>query len=168
MHSYDHREAASFAKAWYKSLDEQTMTATMDLPGAVEEAARPCLFSCYPTSHLDFEGPLEPCCGCGNCVEEVTVRFTWVLCPTCRGRGRHVNPSIDAGGITESEMEELGPEFLSDYRAGVYDIPCNGCNGLRVVPVPAETGHLGERIRRYLTSLEEEAAEEYRAARMGY
>lgn len=62
----------------------------------------------------------------------MTERFA--VCPTCEGRGTHVNPSIDAHGITAEEMDELGDDFREDYMGGVYDVACAECNGLRVVP----------------------------------
>lgn len=58
-----------------------------------------------------------------------------IVCPTCRGEGRHVNPSIDENGITGAEMAELGPEFQEDYMSGVYDVLCYECKGLRVVDI---------------------------------
>lgn len=59
-------------------------------------------------------------------------KFT--LCPTCEGRGTHVNRNVDGHGITQDEMDELGPDFFEDYMSGVYDVRCETCNGLRVVP----------------------------------
>ena len=71
--------------------------------------------------------------------ERIPIRF--VVCPTCRGKGQYVNPSIDSHGITMDEMDELGEEFIEDYRSGFYNIPCGLCEGHRVVPEPihAET-----------------------------
>lgn len=57
----------------------------------------------------------------------------WEVCPRCRGEGQHCNPNIDGNGITSSEMAELGPDFLSDYMGGVYDVTCHECDGKRVV-----------------------------------
>ena len=56
------------------------------------------------------------------------------VCDLCDGKGRHVNPSIDAHGISPDEFED-DPEFEEDYFGGVYDIPCNQCRGKRVQPV---------------------------------
>jgi hypothetical protein len=56
------------------------------------------------------------------------------VCDRCEGKGRHTNPNIDGNGITSSEMDELGPEFLEDYLSGVYDVACQVCGGERVVP----------------------------------
>ena len=60
------------------------------------------------------------------------------VCPTCEGRGTHVNPSIDSNGITGEEMDELGDEFREDYLTGHFDVRCVECNGANVVPVPTE------------------------------
>lgn len=57
------------------------------------------------------------------------------VCPTCHGRGRHVNRTIDGNGITRDEMDELGPEFLENYLGGVYDVPCEECDGRNVIEV---------------------------------
>jgi hypothetical protein len=57
------------------------------------------------------------------------------VCERCDGEGRHTNPSIDGNGITQSEMNELGPEFKDAYFNGTYDVSCHECNGLRIVRV---------------------------------
>jgi hypothetical protein len=56
------------------------------------------------------------------------------VCPTCQGKGTHVNPSIDAGGITESEWSDWDYEERETYLSGGYDVDCYGCRGQRVVP----------------------------------
>ena len=72
-----------------------------------------------------------------------TLPIKRVVCPTCNGEGKHVNPSIDAGGIGgddefweddqdwEEEDEEGNP--VSRYRSGVYDVTCYTCHGNNVV-----------------------------------
>ena len=65
---------------------------------------------------------------------ERTVPFRWDVCPTCEGQGRHVNPSIDAHGISGDDFRR-DPDFAQEYLAGMYDVPCYGCDGRRVVPV---------------------------------
>lgn len=75
---------------------------------------------------------------------ELQIRCTFEVCPTCDGKGKHVNPSIDAGGISS------GDEFWDDdwdydgaeggqsrYMRGDYDVPCYECHSKRVVPVPS-------------------------------
>ena len=54
------------------------------------------------------------------------------VCPRCEGRGSHVNPSIDGHGLTAEDFRD-DPDFRDAYFAGVYDVTCEGCNGLRVV-----------------------------------
>ena len=74
--------------------------------------------------------------------ESVAVKFE--VCATCDGRGEYVNPSIDSHGIGREEMDELGPEFMDDYRSGMYNITCATCDGVRVVPVPTDSQVLAE------------------------
>ena len=38
--------------------------------------------------------------------DEVELELEWEVCPTCEGRGKHVNPSIDAHGISVQEFYE--------------------------------------------------------------
>ena len=68
--------------------------------------------------------------------EEIThtVPCEFVVCPRCHGEGKHVNPAIDGNGITQSEMDELGQDFLDDYMGGGYDVTCSECGGKRVGP----------------------------------
>lgn len=67
------------------------------------------------------------------------VSFEWEVCPTCRGNGSHVNPSIDRQGIDPSEFRR-DPEFADQYFSGAYDQPCSQCGGRRVVPSPIPQG----------------------------
>jgi len=66
--------------------------------------------------------------------EEREVPITFEVCGTCDGRGTHVNPSIDAGGLTAEDFAD-DPDFAEDYRSGVHDVTCYECDGRRVVPV---------------------------------
>jgi len=63
---------------------------------------------------------------------EVQLPTKWEVCSTCRGEGTHVNPSIDAGGLSADDFAD-DPDFSEDYMSGVYDQPCNRCEGRRVV-----------------------------------
>jgi hypothetical protein len=67
----------------------------------------------------------------------VTAPVTFEVCETCEGRGRHVNPSIDAHGISREEFDE-DPDFRENYFLGTYDVECAECHGRRVSPVLAE------------------------------
>ena len=60
--------------------------------------------------------------------------YVFEVCPVCRGKGSHVNPSIDASGLTAEDFHD-DPEFSEHYREGLYDQTCNRCGGMRVVQV---------------------------------
>lgn len=71
---------------------------------------------------------------------ELTLAATAVVCDTCSGHGKVVDPAIDAGGIgadddfwVDDYDEETG---TSRYHRGDYDIVCPACRGLRVVFEP--------------------------------
>lgn len=66
--------------------------------------------------------------------EDVDLPAKYAVCPTCDGHGTHVNPSIDAGGITAGEMDDWGDEEREGYFDGRYDVTCYDCAGARVVP----------------------------------
>ena len=66
---------------------------------------------------------------------EYTLPATSETCPTCCGRGEHVNPSVDAGGLSNEDFD-FDPEFRADYFAGAYDVDCAECGGAGVVRVP--------------------------------
>ena len=52
----------------------------------------------------------------------------WLICPACKGEGSHVNPNIDAGGISAEDFYD-DPDFFDDYMSGMYDVPCDACHG---------------------------------------
>lgn len=55
-------------------------------------------------------------------------KFTWAICPLCSGHGKHVNPSIDASGISAEDFAE-DPDFAEEYFSGGYDVTCAQCQG---------------------------------------
>lgn len=73
-------------------------------------------------------------------VDEEPVRFPmkFEVCDLCSGRGKHVNPSIDAHGISPQEFAE-DPDFGDDYMRGIYDVACYRCHGSNVEPVIDES-----------------------------
>ena len=104
---------------WYKKINENSMTVTInleDLLGFGEEEELLTLFDRCGIENLEIEAPIE-----------------FKLCPVCKGKGKHVNLSIDSNGISEREFAE-DPQFYEDYLSGIYDVTCHECNGKRVIP----------------------------------
>jgi hypothetical protein len=108
----DSRDREARDGRWYDRFDSQTMTIFVELP-VVEETD---------------DGPE---------VEEVTFPARFEVCGLCDGRGNHVNPSIDAHGISGEEFDE-DPDFREEYARGTYDVSCYRCRGDRVEPVVDE------------------------------
>lgn len=104
----DRRVRAGMKSKWYESLDESKMQATLLL--------------CYEEE------------GTGGVEESVTVPFRFEVCSICDGKGTHVNPSIDASGLTAEDFAD-DPDFAEDYCNGVYNVTCYGCGGKRVEAV---------------------------------
>lgn len=109
----DCRDFAALKGKWWESLDTDKMKATLLLY---------CDDECEE-------------CGGGCCEEEVEVPIKFKVCPTCEGKGKHVNPSIDSHGITADEWDrDWSYEDRENYMSGFYDVRCYECNGERVVP----------------------------------
>lgn len=87
-------------------------------------------------------------CGsyCAAEAEAAQAPKPYEVCPRCEGEGQHTNPAIDGNGLTSSDIDELGPDFMEDYLSGVYDVRCEECNGERVIR-PSAAGEL-RRIER--------------------
>lgn len=104
--------------------------------------------------------------------EEVAheVRVAFKVCPTCRGKGKHVNPNIDRNGITEDEWGLWSDEDRESYLTGGYDVECSECGGRRVVPVPTRDNppEVLEAIRSRLEDAAEYARECASEARYCY
>jgi len=109
-----------------------------------------------------------PACGeCQPCLDEdhgayFCIPSKFEVCGTCLGAGTHVNPSIDAHGITSEEWEnDWDEESREAYRSGGYDVTCSECNGLRVVPVPDESRATPEAMKAWEEIVKDDA--QYRA-----
>ena len=63
---------------------------------------------------------------------EIDLPTRKAVCPTCKGRGKHANPSIDSNGLTAEDFAQ-DPELREDYLSGRYDVPCYECGGANVV-----------------------------------
>jgi hypothetical protein len=66
--------------------------------------------------------------------EVMTVNLCWEVCGTCNGKGTHVNPGIDAHGLSREDFD-ADPDFREEYFSGAYDIPCNECHGRTTVAI---------------------------------
>jgi hypothetical protein len=100
----DHRVRAGERRRIFNAIDGRRMTATVTV---------------HPEADID---------------EDVEVPIRYDVCPTCDGRGSHVNPSVDCDGLTAEDFAE-DPDLAEMYMDGVYDVTCYGCNGRNVVPV---------------------------------
>lgn len=90
-------------------------------------------------------------------VAEVALPTRWEVCPVCEGAGTHVNPAIDAGGLTAEDFAD-DPDFAEDYFAGAYDQTCNRCKGRSTVR-EVDFDRLSPEVRElYERQLREEAA----------
>lgn len=136
------------------------------------QAARACEWLCR---EVGFTGEMEP-----NIVHTHVLPAHYEVCDTCHGKGKHVNPSIDAGGISsddefwEDDWDYDGPEGgQSRYMRGDYDVPCYECKGVRVVLDVNEDlakHQCPESLERYYDRLKDEAsfhAERMAELRMG-
>ncbi len=87
---------------------------------------------------------------------EVELPMKWGLCPVCEGRGKHVNPSIDCGGISAEAFAE-DPDFAEDYMRGTYDQQCNRCKGRTTVQIVDWDALTPEQRTLYEQQLKDEA-----------
>lgn len=119
----DSRDAEAEFGSSYDSFDESKMTLTYTL--------------------LDDDG------------EEYEAVFPakYEVCGLCEGRGKHVNPSIDAHGISAEEFYD-DPDFAESYMSGMYDVCCYRCGGKRVEPV-IDNSILNAEQKKWLKDLEE-------------
>ncbi len=67
--------------------------------------------------------------------ETVHLPAKYEVCPDCKGEGKS---SAYLGAFTRDELDEMGDEFIDDYRAGNFDRPCERCAGNRVIAVVDE------------------------------
>lgn len=106
--------------------------------------------------HNDFMWAIEDA-GLANYEDKFWVKVRFEVCPACGGRGKYVNPSIDAHGLTREDFDE---DFGESYWRGDYDISCKLCLGRNVIPVPTDPA-----ISKIIEEVMNERAE-YRAERL--
>ena len=86
---------------------------------------------------------------------EFPARFA--VCPTCEGKGSHVNPNVDRKGISQEDFD-ADPDFKEAYLSGAYDVTCHECAGKRVVP-EVNTDALSDEQKTALAAWEQEQAD---------
>jgi hypothetical protein len=72
-------------------------------------------------------------------VHELPSKFE--VCGTCEGHGTHLHPAIGQHAYSTEEFDrEFDEDERREYfkRGGMYDVQCEECKGLRVVPVVDE------------------------------
>lgn len=96
----------------------------------------------------------------------------WVVCPTCNGNGKYVNPSIDSHGISSEEwVNEWSDDEREMYMSGAYDVTCEECRGrTTILEVDEErcSKDLLELYREQQKDLADMRREMYNAQRFGY
>lgn len=99
---------------------------------------------------------------------EVEIPIEFGVCGTCDGKGRHVNPSIDAHGITEDEWGQWSSDEQEFYMSGGYDVECHECAGKRVVPIPVEAHMTDEQKKawKFVTDYQQERLADHRTQMM--
>ena len=93
--------------------------------------------------------------------EERELPWKWDVCSTCDGKGTHVNPSIDANGLTADDFAD-DPDFAEDYWSGRYDQVCNECKGRTTVQVVDETRCSHDLLEAYYADQQALREEAYR------
>lgn len=125
-------------------------------------------------SHPDS---LTPCCEhweagtCNRGYETVTIPSVFEVCHRCKGKGKHDHPAF-SNGITSSEWaQDWDDDSREGYLSGRYDVPCEACDGLRVVAVPdfdRLPPDLLARVEAHLDRLARDRAEQRAEQRLGY
>lgn len=67
-----------------------------------------------------------------------------IKCPLCDGRGTQ---HLHGAAISGNEFHD-DPDFLMDYLNGVYEHPCDQCQGKRTTTEAAWEMHLEEEAER--------------------
>lgn len=154
----DRRDAERFHERWYRSISVAGMFVTipLDEDRAEELGEDPTLAS----SVMQDDD--------GESVLKCPIRYG--VCGLCEGKGKHVDPSIDAHGLS-SEDFDADPDFAESYFSGAYDVQCYRCDGQRVQP-EIDTARLSaplcKVVDRYFAGLAADRRERESEARYGY
>lgn len=90
----------------------------------------------------------------------INLRTHFIVCPTCKGKGTQMNPSIANHVYTREDFDE-DPEFAENYFGNTYDISCLECRGIRVVPEPDPELNSQEDLEKYQLYLRDKYEAEY-------
>ena len=143
-HSYDHRVNFGSDIWWITgSVDRRNMTAKVHN---------------YTIEGVECEACIARDCKIDHTI--VTVPIVFTVCPVCEGRGTHVNPSIDGGGLSREDFDN-DPEFEEDYFSGFYDVRCGLCEGHAVIPTPDIHREAGRAIVEVIEATQASLAEMY-------
>lgn len=166
----DARDVAAQREKWYLSLNDKRKVALVDCTYLLELAADDGEGDELEAvlKELNIQPDEE-----SQLIAEVPIRFE--VCPLCDGTGTHVNPSIDAHGITGDEWDrDWSYEDRENYMSGFYDVPCNECGGRRVVPEICSE-YANNAMKKLIKAVEERirfeaeyARERIRQMEMGY
>jgi len=73
----------------------------------------------------------------------------FAICDECNGHGSYVNPSIDAGGLTQEDISDWDDYDREMYFGGGYDVTCSECKGSGKVIVIQHEGLTGYDLKVY-------------------
>lgn len=96
-------------------------------------------------------------------IHDITLPCKWEVCTTCRGRGSHVNPSIDSEGITD--WSDWSFEDRETYMSGGYDVQCYECKGRTTSPIVDSEACYSDESRLNLQRYQEMVRSFYESAR---
>jgi len=145
---FDSRDVAANTRRWYKSINRNNMTARVEVDpeGEIREWHD---ISDAAYKMIDEEG----------CVD-LPIEFE--VCTLCRGKGKHVNPSIDAHGISAEEWDrDWSYEDQEMYMSGGYDVVCYECGGENVVPeLIRDEARVSKEVLEFIKIIDDDARDE--------
>ena len=95
----------------------------------------PGFFACETTRRIYvIDDEMEAALVANN--QPTSCRAMFCICGECRGSGKHVNRAIDGNGLPSEFQDD--PDFMEEYRAGMYDVVCEACGGRRVMLEPED------------------------------
>lgn len=148
---FDARDVSANKSKWYESFNEKTMTIRVEV--ACDDESYEELKETISTEAYKLISPEDYC---------VTLPMKFSVCPLCNGKGSHVNPSIDAHGISSDEWDrDWDYEEREMYMNGGYNVTCYECDGRRVVPeINTDIYHLTPAIEEIKKLIDSDMIEE--------